>query len=134
MAQAPQVGLGTQRQRRTSERRPLALQGRLLWKDDSGAMRFTPVVTRNVSDHGVFVECESPTSIPLYRLVHLQIDRVSSGADTVPQALRLGRVLSAVYRLGRYRSSSGTPEGYALRLLIEPAASAHSLPDARSIA
>jgi hypothetical protein len=97
-------------------------------------MRFTPVVTRNVSDHGVFVECESPTSIPLYRLVHLQIDRVSSGADTVPQALRLGRVLSAVYRLGRYRSSSGTPEGYALRLLIEPAASAHSLPDARSIA
>jgi hypothetical protein len=97
-------------------------------------MRFTPVVTRDVSERGVFVECESPTSIPLFRLVHLQIDRAASGSDPVPVALSQGRVLSAVYRLGRYRSSTGTPDGYALRLLIEPDACAQEIANARSIA
>jgi hypothetical protein len=99
-------------------------------------MRFTPVVTRDVSEHGVYVECDSPTSIPLFRLVHLQIDRPSAGSDLVPPAFRQGRVLSAVYRLGRYRSSTGTPEGYALRLLVEPdsGASAGQVGTARSIA
>jgi hypothetical protein len=30
-------------------------------------------------------------------------------------------VLSAVYRLGAVQRSTGTPEGYGLRLLVEPA-------------
>jgi hypothetical protein len=34
--------------------------------------------------------------------------------------LQQGKVLSAVYRVGPYRTSSGTPQGYALRLLVEP--------------
>ena len=34
---------------------------------------------------------------------------------------RGGKVLSAVYRVGPYRSSTGTPSGYAIRLLIDPA-------------
>jgi hypothetical protein len=100
----------------------------------SGAMRFTPVVTRDVSEQGVFVECESPTSIPLFRLVHLQIDRSPNAPEPVPAALRQGRVLSAVYRQGRYRPSTGTPEGYALRLLVEPNTSVAELSSARSIA
>jgi hypothetical protein len=38
-------------------------------------------------------------------------------------------VLSAVYRVGPYRSATGTPAGYALRLLVEPKRS--TLPSAR---
>ena len=34
--------------------------------------------------------------------------------------LRSGKVLSAVYRLGTFQKSTGTPEGYGLRLLVEP--------------
>jgi hypothetical protein len=30
-----------------------------------------------------------------------------------------------VYRVGPYRTATGTPQGYALRLLIEPA---HAMP------
>jgi hypothetical protein len=29
--------------------------------------------------------------------------------------------LSAIYRVGPYKTSTGTPQGYALRLLVEPA-------------
>ena len=139
MTREKPLAVPTTRQRRNSERRALALHGRLLWKDDSGAIRFTPVVTRNVSDYGVFVECEAPTSIPLFRLVHLQIERTSTSSDAmpdVPDAFRQGRILSAVYRLGRYRSSTGTPDGYALRLLVEPqtATTAAGELSARSIA
>ena len=113
------VSVQSVRQRRRSERHDITLHGRLLWKDARGAARFTPVITRNVSEHGVFVECETPASIPLYRLVQLQIDRDAKAAE-LPEAFRQGRVLTAVYRVGRYRTSSGTPEGYALRLLVEP--------------
>ena len=31
-----------------------------------------------------------------------------------------GKVLSAVYRAGEFQKSTGTPEGYGLRLLVEP--------------
>lgn len=105
---------------RTSERKPLSLPGRLMWKDGRGATRFTSIVMRNVSEHGVFIECDTPTAIPLYRLVHLQLEREARDRQDIPVALREGKVLSAVYRVGRYRSQTGTPEGYALRLLIEP--------------
>ena len=106
---------------RTADRRHAALHARLTWRDASGAMRFASVVTRNVSETDVFVECQSPTSIPLYRLVHLQLERGQPDSPDVPLALRHHeRVLSAVYRVGPRRASTGTPEGYGLRLLIEP--------------
>jgi len=38
----------------------------------------------------------------------------------LPASLKGGKVLSAVYRVGAYRASTGTPHGYALRLLVEP--------------
>jgi len=45
--------------------------------------------------------------------------------------LQHGKVLSAIYRVGPYRPSTGTPQGYALRLLIDPARLAMRAADAR---
>lgn len=102
------------------ERRALALPGRITWKDSRGAMRFASVITRNISDTGVFIEWSEPTSIPLYRLVGFQLEREARNVEGVPPALRSGKVLSAVYRSGAFQKSTGTPEGYGLRLLVEP--------------
>ena len=77
-------------------------------------------MTRDVSDVDAFVECQVPASIPLYRLVHFQIERPVRDCHELPAVLQHGKVLSAVYRVGPYKSSTGTPQGYALRLLVEP--------------
>lgn len=106
---------------RIGQRRKVSLAGRLTWRDASGTLRFASVVTRDVSETDVFVECQVPTSIPLYRLVHFQIERPGRDSSELPDVLQHGKVLSAVYRVGPYRSSTGTPAGYALRLLVEPA-------------
>lgn len=103
-----------------SERRSLVLQGRVTWKDSRGTTRFASVTTRNVSETGVFIEWSESTSIPLYRLVTFQLERDARNADGLPMALRVGKVLSAVYRAGKFQKSTGTPEGYGLRLLVEP--------------
>lgn len=108
------------RQQRIGERRKISVPGRLTWRDASGTLRFVSVVTRDVSDVDAFVECQVPASIPLYRLVHFQIERPARDAMDLPPVLRNGKVLSAVYRVGPYRSATGTPQGYALRLLVEP--------------
>lgn len=109
---------------RAAERRALSVPARLTWKDASGAVRFASVMTRDVSDAGIFVECEGGAAIPLYRLVHVQIERSIGLADQLPPRLREGRVLSAVWRVAPCRRSTGTPSGYALRFLIEPATAA----------
>lgn len=105
---------------RTAERRPLTLAARLTWKDASGAVRFMSVTTRNISDGGAFVEAEAGASIPLYRLVHIQLERQARETDGVPARLREGRVLSAIWRVAPCRAATGTPAGYALRFLVEP--------------
>ena len=105
---------------RRSARRALSLPGRVTWKDSRGTTRFASVMTRDVSDSGVFIEWSESTSIPLYRLVTFQLEREVRNADGLPQALRAGRVLSAVYRAGEFQKSTGTPEGYGLRLLVDP--------------
>ena len=107
---------------RAAERRVLVLPGRVMWKDSRGTTRFASVKTRNISNTGVFIEWSEPTSIPLYRLVSFQLERDARNIDGLPPALRAGKVLSAVYRLGAFRRSTGTPDGYGLRLLVEPAA------------
>jgi hypothetical protein len=104
--------------KRISTRRPVALPARLTWKDQRGATRFASVVARNVSDFGIYVECNTPVSIPLYRLVQIQLERQNGETDGVPRALRNGRVLSAVYRVSP--KSKSVPQGFALRLLVEP--------------
>ena len=78
------------------------------------------VVTRDVSEFGVSVECLQGPAIPLYRIVYFQIDKsVRSRAD-LPAALRASNVLSAVFRVGECSQRTGAPTEYALRLLVEP--------------
>ena len=63
---------------------------------------------------------------------------MSAQADVLPPALKDGRVLSAVYRVGPCEPATGMPSGYALRLLVDPRAmdiaAAADRPAARSIA
>lgn len=103
---------------RNAERRSLTLPARLTWKDQRGTTRFAAVVTRNVSEFGVYVELQSPVSIPLYRLVQFQLEREARDAGPVPAALLQGRVLSAVYRVSP--PSPSRPQGLALRLMVDP--------------
>lgn len=112
---------GKTRTQRSAERTMISVPARITWKDASGAVRFASVMTRDVSDAGVFVECEAGAAIPLYRLVHLQVERSAIGNQQLPSLLREGRVRSAVWRVGPCRRSTGTPSGYALRFLVEPA-------------
>jgi hypothetical protein len=107
-------------QQRIGERRKVRVAGRLTWRDASGTLRFVSVTIRDVSDYDAFVECEVPASIPLYRLVHFQVERPAREAQELPTVLQDGKVLSAVYRVGPYKTATGTPQGYALRLLIDP--------------
>jgi hypothetical protein len=104
---------------RSSDRRTVAFPARLTWKDQRGASRFASVVVRNVSEYGAYVECHSIVSIPLYRLVQFQLEREARDSDTLPEALKQGRVLSAVYRLSA-PTPSGKPQGLALRLMVDP--------------
>ena len=115
-------------QHRIGNRKKVAVPGRLTWRDASGTLRFVSVVTRDVSDVDVFVECQVPASIPLYRLVHFQIERPARDCHDLPAALQQGKVLSAVYRVGAYKSATGTPHGYALRLLVDPKRSTVAAP------
>ncbi len=107
--------------KRSSERRTVELPARLMWKDQRGTTRFASVVTRDVSDLGVYVECQSAVSIPLYRLVQFQIERDVRDArhQPLPTALREGRILSAVYRVNP-GTRAGSPHGLALRLMVDP--------------
>lgn len=104
---------------RAVARRPLSLPARLTWKDHHGATRFASAVTRDVSEVGVFVECQSAVSIPLYRLVQFQLERDARKSDSLPDSLRQGQILSAVYRVCP-ANAAGKPQGLALRLMVDP--------------
>jgi hypothetical protein len=99
----------------------MTLPARLMWKDHRGTTRFASVVTRNVSDSGVYVETTSVVSIPLYRLVQFQLEREAreTDRDSLPLALRQGRTLSAVYRVSPPTPGGGR-QGFALRLMVDP--------------
>jgi hypothetical protein len=118
--------------KRSAERIAIALPARLTWKDQRGATRFATVVTRNVSDLGVYVECQSPISIPLFRLVQFQLERDDRDSDALPVALQQGRVLSAVYRVTP--PSSSKVQGLALRLMVDPRRTAVATEDTRATA
>jgi len=104
---------------RGTERRAVAFPARLTWKDQRGATRFASVVARNVSDYGVYVECYSIVTIPLFRLVQFQLEREVRESDALPDTLKQGRVLSAVYRVSA-PTPAGKPQGLALRLMVDP--------------
>jgi hypothetical protein len=108
----------TDANKRGTERRAVTLPARLTWKDQRGTTRFATVLARNVSDFGVYVECASPVSIPLFRLVQFQLERDARATEVVPDTLQQGRVLSAVYRVSPPKGSQ--PQGLALRLMVDP--------------
>jgi hypothetical protein len=116
----------TQKQR-SSQRLTLSVPARITWKDASGAVRFASVMTRDISEAGVFVECDATAAIPLFRLVHLQVERSAAVNHQLPSRLRDGRVLSAVWRVAPCRRSTGTPSGYALRFLVDPPVAAQQI-------
>jgi hypothetical protein len=107
--------------KRASERRRIEVPGQIVWKDARGNTRLTEVVTRDVSEYGVSVECRNGAAIPLYRLVYFQVDRDARHRPDLPDALRKPNVLSAIFRVGEDNRAIGGPSGYALRLLVEPA-------------
>jgi hypothetical protein len=107
--------------KRATDRRTMALPARLTWKDQQGTTRFASVVTRDVSEFGAYVECQSAVSIPLFRLVQFQLERDARESAGLPSSMRSGRVLSAVYRVSP-GSTSGRPQCLALRLMVEPRA------------
>jgi hypothetical protein len=111
--------------KRTSERRRITLPGQIVWKDARGTTRMAPVVTRDISECGVSVDCLGGIPIPQYRLVYFQIDRDARNRPDLPAALRKPSVLSAVFRVGPSQQSTGAPSDYALRLMVEPERNAH---------
>jgi hypothetical protein len=104
--------------KRANSRTAVNLPARLAWKDSRGINRFASVVTRDVSDCGVYIESQSTLSIPLYRLVHFQLEPSVRDLHGVPEPLRQGRVLSAVYRVSH--ATKQTPQRFALRLMVDP--------------
>ena len=104
---------------RISERQALGVAGRVVWKDARGTTRFNSVLIRDLSETGAYIESVSGSAIPLFRVVSLQAERIEN-PDSLPLMLQQGKLLSAVYRVGPRRPSTGTPEGYGLRLLVEP--------------
>ena len=105
---------------RVADRHRIDLPARLTWKDQRGATRFATVVTRNVSEQGVYVECESAVSIPLFRLVQFQLERDVQGRRPGARTrCATDAYSSAVYRVSP-PTSSGTPQGFALRLMVDP--------------
>jgi hypothetical protein len=120
-------------QKRAFDRRSVTIPARLTWKDQRGATRFASVIARNVSEFGVYVECQSAVSIPMYRLVYFQFERDVRESDGVPATLRQGRTLSAVYRITA-PTTAGTRQGLALRMMIDPKRIAAAAPAAQTLA
>ena len=113
-------GSQTRAEKRSSDRRPVAVPGQIVWKDARGNTKLVAVVTRDVSEHGVSVQALNGAAIPLYRLVYFQVDREARHRPDLPEALRRPNVLSAIFRVSDDSRATGTPSSYALRLLVEP--------------
>jgi hypothetical protein len=107
-------------EKRAAARRLVSVPGQIVWKDARGTTRMASVVTRDVSDTGVSVECLEGPAIPLYRIVYFQVDRSARSRTDLPAALRGSNVLSAIFRVGDYSQRTGKPAEYGLRLLVEP--------------
>ena len=110
--------------KRIAERHRLQVPGQIVWKDGRGQTRMMPVVTQDVSEHGVRIECRSGVSIPRYRLVYFQVDKHVRTRHELPESLRKQSILSAIFRVGTTSDVTGAPTEYALRLLVEPAQTA----------
>ena len=113
-------GGGGRSDKRIAERHRVQVPGQIVWKDGRGQTRMAPVVTHDVSDQGVKIECRSGLAIPLYRLVYFQVDKHVRSRPDLPDNLRKQSVLSAIFRVGSCSDVTGAPTEYALRLLVDP--------------
>ena len=113
-------GGGGRVEKRVAERTRIQVPGQIVWKDHRGRTQMTAVVTRDVSEAGVSIECRASITLPLYRLVYFQVDRHARNRPDLPAALRKQTVLSAIFRVGASSDVTGTPVEYGLRLLVEP--------------
>ena len=86
-----QGGQGRSDQRQ-SERLAIEVPGQIVWKDAKGTTRMASVVTRNVSEQGVRVECLSGTPIP-----HTAWSTFRSTARRVTGRISLPRSESQAY-------------------------------------
>ena len=107
-------------EKRAAMRHQISVPGQIVWKDARGSTRMASVVTRDISETGVSVQCLDGPAIPLYRIVYFQVDRSVRGRKDLPLALRGSNVLSAVFRVGDCSQRTGRPTDYGLRLLVEP--------------
>ena len=73
-------------EKRAAARRPISVPGQIVWKDARGTTRMASVVTRDVSETGVSVECLEGPAIPLYRIVYFQVDRSARSRTDLPAA------------------------------------------------
>lgn len=123
-------GTAGRTEKRSAERQRVQVPAQIVWKDHRGQTQMAAVVTRDVSEHGVSFECRTALTIPLYRLVYFQVDRLSRHRSELPATLRKQNVLSAVFRVGPSSEATGTPTEYGLRLLVEPQAASSAPPRA----
>ncbi len=75
-------------------------------------------MTRNVSAIGVYVECDSPVSIPLFRLVQFQLERDACKNERAARHPANGA--RAERGLPRPPPSGSQRQGLALRLMVDP--------------
>ena len=61
--------------------------------------RFASVVTRDISDEGVYLDCRAGDAIPLHRLVYLQLEREARDVAQLPAGV--ARRTRPVGRLSR---------------------------------
>ncbi len=102
---------------RSTTRAGLTAAARLTWKDANGAVRFTSVRARDITDAGAVVDCDQSVALPLYRLVHLQMEKSVRDNPALPAELRTGRVLAAVWQASACQPETGRPGSYALRFM-----------------
>ena len=107
-------------EKRSAERRRVQVPGQIVWKDGRGQTRIAAVTTRDVSEHGVSIECRGELNLPRYRLVYFQVDRQARQRPDLPESLRKQSVLSVVFRIGPCSEVTGAPTEYGIRLMVEP--------------
>src|SRR3954469_16539009 len=91
---------GSRYEKRTEDRHRIEVPGQILWKDAKGNTRVASVKTRDVSPHGVSVDCLGGTAIPMFSLVFFQIDRAARSRTGLPAPLAKARVLLGGFRVG----------------------------------
>ena len=115
--------------KRQAERLAIEVPGQIVWKDARGTTRMASVVTRDVSEQGVRVECLSGTPIPQYRLVYFQIDREARHRPDLPR--RAAQVERALCHLPRRRLPAGDRRARRLRAAAARRAGAQGRPRRR---